>query len=230
MRIFAIVAAIAVLAAPAAAADRNFGVANFTKVRVDGPYKVRLSTGVAPFARATGSAAALDRIAVDVQGETLVVHSNVSSWGGYPGRDSGPVEIVLGTHDLAAAWVNGSGTLAVDKVRGLKFDLSVQGSGGAEIARLTVDQLNVNVAGNANARLSGQVGKVTSVVRGISSLDAGALAAKDATFGADGAATIVANVSNAVKLDISGPATVRLSGRPSCTLRVSGSADVSGCR
>ena len=35
------------LAAPADAASRNFGVTSFTKVRVDGPFKVTLATGVA---------------------------------------------------------------------------------------------------------------------------------------------------------------------------------------
>src|SRR4051794_40413853 len=101
MRTFPIAFAAALtLAAPAWADTRTFGVTSFTKVRVDGPFKVRVATGVAPFARASGSAAALDRIDVGVQGDTLVVRSSTSSWGGYPGANSGPVEVTLGTHDL----------------------------------------------------------------------------------------------------------------------------------
>ena len=231
MRTFLLAAAAAVaLAAPAGAATRNFGITSFEKVRVDGPFKVTLTTGVAPFARATGSAAALDRVAIDVRGNTLVVHNNLDSWGGYPGKDVGPVEISLGTHDLSAAWLNGSGSLAIDRVKGLSFDLSVQGSGAGEIARASVDQLNVSVVGTASARLAGRAAKLTAVIRGISSLDAAALSSKDATLGADGSATIAANVTDSVTVDASGPATVRLNGSPSCTLRVSGSASVSGCR
>ena len=60
-----------------------------TKVRVDGPFKVTLATGVAPFAKASGAPAALDRVAIDVQRRTLVVHTSTSSWGGYPGDDAG---------------------------------------------------------------------------------------------------------------------------------------------
>ena len=175
-------------------------------------------------------AAALDRIAIDVRGNTLIVHSNLDSWGGYPGKDVGPVEVSLGTHDLSAAWLNGSGTLSIDRVKGLDFDLSVQGSGMGEIGQASVDQLNVSVVGTASARLAGEAAKVTAVIRGISTLEAAALSAKDATLGADGAATISAAVSNSVTVDASGPATVRLSGGPACTLRVSGSASVSGCR
>jgi hypothetical protein len=231
MRTFLIAAAAAaLLASPTGAATRNFGITSFDKIRVDGPFRVTLSTGVAPFARASGSAAAIDRVAIDVEGNTLVVHNNLSSWGGYPGKDPEPVAITLGTHDLTSAWLNGSGLLSIDRVKGLSFGLSVQGSGASEIGQVDVDLLNVNIGGTANAKLAGQAARMTAIVRGISSLDAARLSAKDATIGAVGTATIDASVSNAVTVDASGPATVRFSGRPSCTLRVSGSASVSGCR
>jgi hypothetical protein len=230
MRIFLSAALVALtLPAPATAATRNFGITGFERVRVDGPFKVRLSTGVAPFAQAKGSPAAVDRVSVEVRGNTLVVQNNASSWGGYPGQEAGPVEISLGTHDLSAAWVNGSGSLAIDRAKGLKFDLSVQGSGAAGIDQVDVDQLSVSIVGTASAVLAGRAGKMTALVRGISSLDAGGLATKDATLGAEGAATVKANIANAVTIDGSGPATVTLAGAPSCTLRLHGSASVSGC-
>lgn len=218
------------LAAPAAAATRNFGIDSFDKVRVEGPYAVTLTTGVAPFARASGKPAALDAVRIDVEGHTLVVRSNRSSWGGYPGESSGPVEIAIGTHELGSAWLNGAGGLKIDRVKGLLFQLSVQGSGTASIGRVEVDQLNVGIAGTAAATLAGRVGKMIAVVRGISALDAAALEVKDATLGAEGAATIKANVTNAVKIDGSGPATITLTGKPSCTVSVKGSATISGCR
>ena len=230
MRTFLLAAALSAIASHAGAETRNFGITSFEKVRVDGPFKVRLTTGVAPFATATGSQAALDRVAIEVRGNTLVVHNNLDSWGGYPGKDAGPVEVSLGTHDLSAAWLNGSGMLSIDRVRGLSFDLSVQGSGAGDIGQTAVDQLNVSVVGTASARLAGHAGKMTAVIRGISNLDASGLLAKDASLGADGAATISASISNSVTIDATGPATVRLTGGPSCTLRVAGSASVSGCR
>jgi len=218
------------LAAPASAATRNFGITGFDRIRVDGPFRVRLSTGVAPFAKAEGPAAALDRVAVDVQGRTLVVHTSRSSWGGYPGDGAGPVEISLGTHELSAAWLNGAGTLRIDKVKGLSFDLSVQGSGAAGIERADIDQLRVSVSGTGTAILAGEARRMTAVVRGVSTLDAAALTTKDATIGAEGPATVRANVTNAAKIDGSGVATVMLAGAPSCTAKLSGSASVSGCR
>ena len=230
MRIFLLAAALLATAAPAGAATRNFGITSFEKVRVDGPFRVKLTTGVAPFARATGAPAALDRVSIDVEGNTLVVHSNVDSWGGYPGKDPGPVEVEVGTHDLSAAWLIGSASLWIDRVKGMSFGLSVQGSGAGEIGQADVDQLTVGVMGSGSARLGGNARKLTAAIPGISSLDAAGLATKDATLAASGAATIDANISGTVKVDATGPATVRLSGGPSCTLRVSGSASVSGCR
>lgn len=230
MRTFLLAAAVIAAASPASAATRNFGISGFEKVRVEGPYKVRLTTGVAPFASASGPPAAIDKVAVEMRGNTLLVHSSTSSWGGYPGRDSGPVEINLGTHDLSSAWLNGSGAIAIDKVKGLKFDLSVQGAGSAAIGAVDVDQLSVAVVGTGSANLAGQAGTLTAVVRGVSSLDAANLAIKDATIGAEGTANVAARVSNSVKVDGSGAVTIRLTGGPACTLRVGGSATVSGCK
>jgi len=50
--------------AAAPVAQRNFSVSSFDRIRVDGPYEVRLKTNVAPFARASGSAAASDGVSV----------------------------------------------------------------------------------------------------------------------------------------------------------------------
>lgn len=231
MRIFLPAAlAIAAVAAPADAGTRNFGITSFTKLRVEGPYKVSLATGVAPFARASGSGPALDRVAIDVRGDTLVIHNASGSWGGYPGQDPGPVEISVGTHDLTGAWLTGSGTMAIDGVRGLTFALSVQGSGGADLGAVDVDQLSVNIGGTAAVRLAGRAPRLTAIVRGVSSLDAAGLSVKDATLTSDGAAMVKANIGDSVTVGATGPATIELTGRPACTIRVSGSATVSGCR
>lgn len=232
MRTFLLLAAAAgaALASPATAATRNFGITGFTKVRVDGPFIVHLTTGVAPFARATGGTSAVDRVSVDVQGDTLVVHRDINATSDFSGTDSAPVEVSLGTHELSAAWLNGSGTLAIDKVKALIFNLSVQGSGVAAIGAAAVDQLNVSAIGTASARLAGTAARLTAIARGISSIDASALTVKDATIGVEGSGTMAATVTNSAKVDANGPATVRLSGKPACTLKSNGAATVSGCR
>ena len=96
--------AAALSASSATAAERTLSVTTFDKVRLDGPFSVRLTTGVSPFAKVSGSAAAIDAVSVDQQGRTLIIRGNPSSWGGnYPGQSRGPVEISVGTQDLSAA-------------------------------------------------------------------------------------------------------------------------------
>jgi len=225
LAIFIAVAAVS----PAGAVDRTLSVTTFDKIRIDGPYKVTLTTGVSPFAKVSGSPAAIDAVSVDQQGGTLVVRGNPSSWGGYPGKGSGPVEIIVGTQTLAAAFINGPGSLAVDKLKGLSFDLSVQGSGSASIANANVDQLKVGISGVGTVSIAGIAPKLTAIVRGTSSLDASALAVKDAMVGAEGPAQIRLNASNSAKIDARGVSTVDVAGGAACTVTTQGSAVISGC-
>lgn len=229
-RLLLLLAPALALAAPADAATRNFGVSGFDRIRVDGPFKVSVATGVAPFARATGSPSGIDGLVVEVTGRTLVVRQNRSTWGGYPGAVQGAVEIEVGTHELSSAWLNGAGSLAIDRVKGLSFDLSVQGSGNAGIGSASVDQLRVTLFGPGSARIAGTAPMLTAVVRGAGALDAAGLQVKDATIGAEGSVTVAVAVANTAKVQAQGTAAVNLTGRPSCTVRASGSATVSGCR
>ena len=226
-----ILAALLLAPAPALAADRNFGVSGFDRVRVDGDYKVTLTVGVAPYAKAVGSARALDPVVLVVEGRTLIVRSNRSaSWGGYPGESSGPVDILIGTHELTAAFVNGAGSLAINQVRGLKFEASAQGAGSIAIDRVDVDQFQLGLAGAASARLAGKALKLTAMVRGTSALDGEALVTKDAVIGAQGPAIVKLTATGTAKIDAQGVAAITLSGKPSCIVNVRGSVSVSGCR
>lgn len=217
------------LSSAASAAERTLSVTTFDRVRVDGPFKVTVTTGVSPFAKIVGSAGAFDSVTVIQEGRTLIVRPNSSNWGGYPGQSRGSVEVTAGTGDLSAAYVNGAGSLAIDRVKGLSFNLAVQGSGSAAIGNASVDRLDVGVSGAGNAIIAGSTPKLTAIVRGTSSLDASALAVKDATIGAEGPSQVRATASNSAKIDAKGVASVELSGGGACTVKTEGSATVTGC-
>ena len=216
--------------AAAPTAQRNYSVTSFDRIRVDGPYEVRLKTNVAPFARASGTAAAIDGVSVKVEGRTLIVRPSSGGWGGYPGENRGPVTIEVGTHDLGTAWLNGAGTLVIDKIKGLTFDLAIQGAGSVRIETADVDQLKLGMSGSGSVRIAGRAASMTATVRGTSSLDAEALAVKDAVIGAEGPSIVRATVTNAAKVDALGLAAITLAGKPSCTVNAKGSASVTGCK
>jgi hypothetical protein len=216
--------------AAAPSTQRNFSVTGFDRIRVDGPYKVVLRTNVAPYARATGTAASIDGLTMKVEGRTLVIREGTGDWGGYPGEGRGPVTIEAGTHDLSAIYINGAGALDVDRVRGLSFEVSIQGSGMARIDAVDVDQMKVGVSGAGTTRLAGRAANLTATIRGTSAFEGEELKVNDAVIGAEGPSTVRAQVTNSAKVDANGLVSVTLTGDPACTVKARGSASVVGCK
>src|SRR3954470_9405027 len=135
------------LPAAAAAADRTYTVTDFDRIQVDGPYEVAVTTGGSSGAQASGSQISLDAVTVEVSGGILRVHANRSAWGGYPGEPVEPARIRVTTHDLKSAGVPGAGSVAVDRLRALREDLSVAGSGRLSVGAIEADQLVVALLG-----------------------------------------------------------------------------------
>lgn len=230
MRIFIALACASLLAGPASADTRNFGVSEFTKIRLKAPVRVHLSTGVAPFARATGSQAALQNLAVRVENGVLTVATNASAWGGYPGKNSGPVELFLGTHELDIVSLIGAGTLAIDKVKGLDFQATVQGAGGVSVGEIAVDQLTLGVAGSGNIAVAGRAKSLDAAMRGSSSLEARDLTVKDMKLVVDGGGSASATVTNSVTVTGAGSGEIAFAGNPACQLKLTGTGSITGCR
>ena len=135
MRTFLIAAAAASpLPAPAGAATRNSASPASTR----SGSRARSGSRSRPASRrsraASGSPASLDRVAIEVRGDTLVVQQCLVM-GRLSRQGLGPVEISLGTHDLSAAWLNGSGALSIDRVKALTSTCRSQGSGAGRSAR-----------------------------------------------------------------------------------------------
>ncbi len=221
---------IIVAASPLAAAQRNYSVTDFTRVKVEGPYAVTLATNVAPFARAIGSQRALDRVSLRVEGRTLIIRVDRSAWGGAPDEQAGPVTISVGTHDLEQATLIGGGSLSIDRVRGLEFALASYGSGAATIGAVAVDRLRLSAQGSGSMKAAGATKQLIATLNGPGLLDASGLTAKDATLSARGPASIRANVTNNAKIAVTGTATIVLEGGAACENKVTGSATVTGCR
>ena len=224
---FAALLALAATPATAATTRRNFGVSGFDQIRVIGPYAISMATGVAPFARASGSQLAIDQVTMRVEGTTLIIGQNRTN---SSGKSDGPVTIAVGTHELSRAEVNGVGSITIDRARGLSFALSMAGAGQATIAAVDVDQLRLAMSGSGSVKLAGRAPMFTAVVFGAASLDAAALTVRDLTITAQGPAVVAVTATNTAKVTAAGTSTVTLSGAPSCTLKTVGSATVSGCR
>ena len=213
-------------AAPAAAAERTYSITDFDRVQVEGPYEVILVTGATASARASGSEAALERVTVEVQSGLLKVHANRSGWGGYPGADTGPVRILVSTRDLRAGTVIGAGTLRIDRLRGLRADLSVSGSGRIEAARVEADVLNLGIIGSGRIAAAGAAKQVRATVQGSADLAAPALAADDLVLNAETAGNVAIAARRTAKVKSGGSGRVEIGGSPACTVTATGAGPV----
>ena len=140
------------LPAHAAAATRNFGIRSFEKIRVEGPYRVILKTGVAPFARAKGrrrrSTASTSRCAATCCSSAPAPSPSNPAPPRLPrSRSSSAPTTLIRRPDRIGKPRHRQGQGA--EVRPL-----VHGAGTTEIAQVAVDQLSLNLGGNAAARLS----------------------------------------------------------------------------
>lgn len=218
--------ALLTLAAAAPAAERGYSVTDFDRIRVDGPYKVTLATGRSPSARASGSPAAIDAVSIETQGRTLVVRRNSQSWGGYPGKSAGPVEIRLSTPDLRAAALNGAGSLAIDRIRGQSVDLAVAGSGALSVGAVEADRLSVTVVGNGRAEVAGKAATAQIGVRGAGGFGGAKLVVKDVKIAADGPADITVAAVASAGVVSNGTGNIVVLGSPACIVKASGSGTV----
>jgi hypothetical protein len=220
-------AAVAFLAAaPAEAAERRFTVSGFEKVQVEGPFQVTVVTGKGSGAIATGSPQALDQISIVVEGRTLRIRPNRSAWGAPPKAGEGGLKVALSTHELTAATLAGSGTLAIDKARGMRLDVALSGSGRITIGQVDADRLNLQMLGAGALVLSGRAKSLRATVTGQGALDAAGLLADDAEIAADSTGNITLGVRRAAKVASSGAGDVTISGTPACTLSGSGAGRV----
>jgi hypothetical protein len=213
-------------AAPADAAERRFTVSGFEKVQVEGPFQVTVTTGKGSGAVATGSQQALDRLSIDVEGRTLRVRPNRSAWSAPPRPGEGGVKIALSTHELSMATLAGSGTLAVDKARAMRFDVALSGSGRITIDKVEADKLNLQLLGAGALVLSGRAKTLRATVRGQGALEAAGLTADDAEITADTTGNVLLGVRRAAKIASSGAGDVTIGGTPACTLSGTGTGRV----
>jgi len=226
-RIFAI-AALAASPWPAHAAERVFTVTSYDRVRVEGPYQVDIVTGRGSAARATGAREALDRIDLEVQGQTLVIRTDRTGWtGGWPGEaKSGPVTIRLSAGELRAASLSGSGRLAIDRVRGPRITLAVEGSGQMTIGRVETDRLDVALLGSGGLAMAGAVKSLDARVRGSAGIDGAALVANDLVLATESAGDVALGAKLTAKVTATGSGRTVIGGKPACTVNAIGSGEV----
>jgi hypothetical protein len=218
-RIPILFAAIVASATPAVAAERHYSVTDFDRVIIEGPFIVRLSTGRATSAAASGSTAALDRLSVVSNAQTLRIRRNSAYWGGNTEAQQGPVTIDLVTRNLRSVRLIGPGTLDIDRVSGLRVELLVEGSGRLRAANVSADNLGLGLAGSGRIELAGAAGSLTADIQGTGDVDASALRVENASITSTTTGRIALGVTRAATVNALGLGIIDIIGRADCTRR-----------
>lgn len=214
------------LAMPAAAAERRYTVTDFDRIQVDGPFRVTLTTGKGASAIASGDPQALERVSVEVQARVLKIRPNRSGWGGYPSHDAGPVSLTVTTPALRAATLIGSGQLAIDNAKAMKFDTALSGSGRIEIRTLEADNAYLGLVGGGTLTLGGRAKTVRATISGSGNLEAADLISEDAEISAETSGNISLAVGRAARINSSGAGDIVITGTPACTVANRGAGTV----
>jgi len=218
--------ALAAPAAPAAAADRVFPVADFDRVIVEGPYRVHLVVGRATRAVASGTRDGLDRVSVEVRGQTLRVRGGRGIWSGRPGVDPGPVTIALTTRTLRSARTIGPARLEVEGAAGLNVEFVVEGGGSIRATRVAAENLVLGLQGSGALEMAGTARSLRGQFQGTGTVAATQLAAQGATIATNTLGNVALTVNGAAAITAYGLGEVIVAGRPACTLTGPGAAQV----
>jgi hypothetical protein len=203
---------------PAGADARSYIVTNFDRIRVDGPFEVRLTVGPASSGNAEGDPRALDDVSLDVQGTTLTVHRNANGWGEQgSGKAEGPVIVTVTAPVLRSASVVGGGKLAISgAVRGQKVEFQVTGTGAIDARWLDVDEFATTLIGSGNVALAGTARRARLMTNGTGSIAARGLLANDLVVRLDGPGETQASARFTADLTSTGLGHIAVDGGARC--------------
>jgi hypothetical protein len=218
--------ALCALAAPAAAADRVFPVADFDRVIVEGSFRVRLVVGGATRAVASGTSLGLDRVSIEVRGQTMRIRAGRGIWSGRPGADPGPVTIALTTRMLRSARTIGPARLEIEGATGLNVEFMVEGGGTIRATGVAAENLALGLLGSGALEVAGAARSLRGQFQGTGNVEASRLAAQGATITTNTLGSVALTVNGPTAVTAYGLGDVIVAGRPACTLSGPSAAQV----
>ncbi|MEO5937888.1 MAG: DUF2807 domain-containing protein [Sphingomonas sp.] len=213
--------ALCALALPAGAADRTYTVTGFDRVRVEGPFDVRLTVANAgASAKASGEADMLANLDIAVQGTTLIVRKGANGWGERGKPKGAALTITLVTSTLRTATVLGGGKLtATGRIRGQRLDFQVNGTGSIDAQGIETDELYVGLVGAGNVALAGKSGRAQLQTNGSGTIMAIPLTVNDVIVRLDGTGETQVSARFTADLTSTGLGRIVVAGDAKCTTK-----------
>lgn len=219
-------AAMLAAAAPAAAAEKRYGLTSFEAVEVTADVIVEVVTKSPVSAVATGPADALDRLTVEAQNGKLVIGMRQFAGDDKRRAPLGAVTLRINAANLRAATLVGAGSLQIDQLKGTRVSIGLRGPGRLIVDKVTADRLGVAMIGNGTMTLGGTAKDAQMTLSGAGAVDAGALAVDALVSDSEGAGDHLFRAVKSAAVTTRGLGKVVVLGKPVCTVRNTGSGSV----
>lgn len=205
---------------------RDFQVAAFDRVALEGSHDVIVTVGGAASVRAEGDSEALERLEIVVEEGGLKISSRNRAGSWFGGGHRGKVTVHVSVPALAGASIGGSGDMRIDRVQSPQFAASIGGSGDMAIAALRTGQANFSIAGSGGIHAAGSAERAQLSIAGSGDLDLAGLEARTASVSLVGSGDVRLRATESVEASIVGSGDVVVSGPARCTVSKRGSGDL----
>lgn len=206
------------VAVSASAAERRVDLSSFDTLRVEGPFRVTLTTAPSPRGMFSGDDKALRGVEAQVMGSTLVVRRA-------GGGDNAPVTLTIAAPPLSGVTVIGGAQVTVQALKGNALAISVTGTSEVRVGRVDGDRLAATLLGPARLSIDGgRIGKARLAAIGPAAIAADGVEAGDLTVTLDGPGEIAARARYTAAVANGGLGKVTVAGTPKC--RVTGGGPV----
>ncbi|MCB2210465.1 DUF2807 domain-containing protein [bacterium] len=203
--------------------------ATFTSLRFKSFGKVFLAQGDACDLKIEGSEEQLERVKVDVEGDTLVIRFTTegadwigSSWM----KGEGAVRYYVTAPEIEGIDLAGAGDLRADTLKGERLTLKHGGAGKLELVEIDYQSLDASLSGLGEIRVAGVVQSQKVDLSGAGSYEAVNLQSQDAEVVLSGAGAAQVWAEATLNAILTGAGSIKYKGNPTLTQSKSGIGEI----
>lgn len=209
------------------AAERKFSIFGFNDIRIGNGVDVVLTSGKGPSARAEGAdREILDRVSLQKNGKQLVVSVRPKSLDRNKYEEDAPVTLYLSSFAIENLSHLGSGRVTLDKLSGRTPAVRLGGFGTVQIDAVDADQLIVGMTGGGQLTIAGEAVAARIELQGASIFESPDLEVEKLTLVQRGPVSSHLAVEREANITNFGSGRIQIEGRPNCTVRTDGSAEI----
>ena len=210
----------------AQAEKRKLLIGGFQDIVIDGDMQVIITTGKGPSGNASGDRHILDLLRTDRVSDVMTIRLAQA-----PNNDNGkrtkqPLIVYLTNQNIRNITLVGNARLDINAIDNDGASrIIVNGGGGVQIGKLTVDRLTVAMSGNGRVEFGGgNVRETILRIQGSPQYNGALLQTRKFNLELDGNAVVTAQVDEGATISNEGSGNIVITGNAECLIRKAGSA------